>query len=587
MAIDAPGILDQVNESAELNDIISGNLASTSDKDIYRIASSSVPTDSLLIVDFGGYVTARDNEFLISILDSSGTVLSSTETAQDDTFAQTVSAGGSYYISVEKGSGYDGRTYTITPSVISLTEDEINDEYTSASRLITENTVSGILGTAAVPDATDEDWYYFTTGNTSGSTVDITITTTNEQQNYYDVTLYQSDGEQVVRNGAGEQQSKSVGIAEGSLGFTLSEEGGANAAGTYFVKVAAFDTDTFADSDEAGLSYQISLGGTTDYNLYPVITSGGTTTGLAGTIVESVNSQLFGVGARTKLERILVVNDDNEDTANASISSYKIKLVDAAPSSDGTSGYITFTNDDGGATARIDGSLSADATFETLTSAEFATAYYYGGADGDAQTLSAYVVDGSGASSSVPSLSNPIDTSGLIVSALSTVSAVELATVATVKLPDGSGILSAGGATRSFNVSSDGSGAGSLNLDSDGALDLSDYVDSTIQITSTLTGGVSQLVDLLDVLRLLDHASGSELLTGSKFAAADMNSNGEVDLLDALAILKVISEETDATLSLVTASGYSTDIAVGSDDMDLYAVVSGDILEDFVTSDII
>jgi len=246
MAIDAPGILDQVNESAELNDIISGNLASTSDKDIYRIASSSVPTDSLLIVDFGGYVTARDNEFLISILDSSGTVLSSTETAQDDTFAQAVSAGGSYYISVEKGSGYDGRTYTITPSVISLTEDEINDEYTSASRLITENTVSGILGTAAVPDATDEDWYYFTTGNTSGSTVDITITTTNEQQNYYDVTLYQSDGEQVVRNGAGEQQSKSVGIAEGSLGFTLSEEGGANAAGTYFVKVAAFDTDTFA-----------------------------------------------------------------------------------------------------------------------------------------------------------------------------------------------------------------------------------------------------------------------------------------------------------------------------------------------------
>lgn len=586
MAIDAPGILDQVNESAELNDIISGNLASTSDKDIYRIASSSVETDSLLIVDFGGYVTAKDNEFLISILDSSGTVLSTLETGQDEMLMQTVSAGGSYYISVEKGTGYDGRSYSITPTIISLTEDEINDEYTSASRLIADNTVSGILGTAAVPSATDEDWYYFTTGNASGATVDITITTTNAQQNYYDVTLYQSDGEQVVRNGSGEQQSKSVGIAEGSLGFTLSEAGGANEAGTYFVKVSAFDTDTFVDSDEAGIAYQISLSGTTDYNVYPVITSGGTVSGLAGTITTSANSQFFGVEARTKLEDILVVEDNNEGADNASISSYKIKLVDAAPSADGTSGYITFTNDDGGATATINGSLADGATFETLTSTEFASAYYYGGADGDAQTLSAYVVDGSGTSEAVPSLANPTDTSGLIVSALSTVSAVELATVAAVKLPDGSGILTEGGATRSFNVTSEGSAAGSLNLDSDGALDLSEYVDTTVQITSTITGGVSDLVDLLDVLKLLDHASGSELLTGTKFAAADMNSNGVVDLLDALAILGVISEETDATLSLVTA-GYSPDIVVGSDDMDLYAIVSGDILEDFVTSDIL
>jgi|SaaInl5LU_22_DNA_1037371.scaffolds.fasta_scaffold10874_2 hypothetical protein len=117
-----------------------------------------------------------------------------------------------------------------------------------------------------------------------------------------------------------------------------------------------------------------------------------------------------------------------------------------------------------------------------------------------------------------------------------------------------------------------------VTTDASGIVNLDAYVSQTVNIVATVPGAVSGAVDLLDVLKMLDHISGNiDPLTQGAFVAADMDSNDTIDLLDALAVLKVISEETDASMVLVDDT-YSRDIEITGDPIDLQAVIIGDVL---------
>jgi hypothetical protein len=120
--------------------------------------------------------------------------------------------------------------------------------------------------------------------------------------------------------------------------------------------------------------------------------------------------------------------------------------------------------------------------------------------------------------------------------------------------------------------------AESVTTGASGIVNLDAYITETVNIVTTLPGAVGGAVDLLDVLKMLDHISGNiDPLTQGAFVAADMDSNGTIDLLDALAVLTVISQETDASMVLVDDT-YSRDIEITGEPLDLQAVIIGDVL---------
>lgn len=135
--------------------------------------------------------------------------------------------------------------------------------------------------------------------------------------------------------------------------------------------------------------------------------------------------------------------------------------------------------------------------------------------------------------------------------------------------------------TAPATLTASGTNVTSTSVDnSSGTVVLTDFVGETISLTGTITNGVADNVDLLDVLALLDHISGTSTLTGGGLAAANANGDAEVDLIDALEILDIISSSTDATV-VVTDDNFQSTFEVTSGAMDLQAYVVGDVLGDF------
>ena len=411
------------------------------------------------------------------------------------------------------------------------------------------------------------------------------------------VSVYDSSVDEVVRNQSGQPLTTSVGTNAGSLTFNLTGDTGLSPAGTYFVSVQALDASGFAATSEAGQQYSISLQGTTDFNVAPVLTVGAARSGTSGSITNSdviiANNTVIDREAAAaervfaaQLSELVSVSDKNDDAANGAILAYAVGLLNEADFASAT-GTISYTDDDTGEAATISAqsSIAADGFFVTLSAAEFATARYESANTTQEQRIYIYAKDGSGVSTDVSTLNNPNDLSGILSFTVSTQE--NLGDLPAEPTPDdigGSATVSAtttfwsGGALlggQAFNVLADGQST-TVTADTAGVIDVSQFVDATVRISASLTNQIADNVDLIDALQIIKHIAGTELLAGTALIAADVTGDGNVTAADVTEMVSIMARQKDADLVLVDSNGQSS-FDIGSEDLQLTGVVLGDV----------
>jgi hypothetical protein len=602
---DAPSSISQVLESIALNNIITDNIITNSDVDYFKIPASALTQDSLLNVNFSGLAASADeDEFLVSIRDSANTVLASSNVGSQLVLSASVNANAAYYVRVERGDSLRLDNYTLSVDLTPVVENEDNNISISATPLVAANAlandsakVKGILGTAATPNANDVDWYSFTTGSQIGTSVTLNITSAKTDTDVYTVSVYDSSVDEVVRNQSGQPLTTSVGTSAGSLTFNLTGDTGLSPAGTYFVSVQALDASGFAATSEAGQQYSISLQGTTDFNVAPVLTVGTARSGTPGSITNSdvviANNTVIDRDAAAaerifaaQLSELVSVSDKNDDAANGAILAYAVGLLNEADFASAT-GTISYTDDDTGEAATISAqsSIAADGFFVNLSAAEFATARYQSANTTQEQRIYVYAKDGSGVSTDVATLNNPNDLSGILSFTVSTQE--NLGDLPAEPTPDdtgGNATVSAtatfwsGGAVldgQTFSVLADGQST-SVTADTAGVINVSQFVDATVRISASLTNQVADNVDLIDALQIIKHIAGTEVLSGTALIAADVTGDGNVTAADVTEMVSIMARQKDADLVLVDSNGRSS-FDIGSEDLQLTGVVLGDV----------
>ena len=103
------------------NKTISGNLHSSSDIDIFKIYNSVTST---LTLDFDAPTNSLNNYFNISVLNSSGNIISQQSIGSDKTFSTWLGSEDFYYIQIEDSSYYTADNYSFTCN-ISTTQNKI------------------------------------------------------------------------------------------------------------------------------------------------------------------------------------------------------------------------------------------------------------------------------------------------------------------------------------------------------------------------------------------------------------------------------------------------------------------------------
>ena len=602
---DAPASIGQVLESITLNNIVTDNIITNSDVDYFKVPASALTQDSLLNVNFSGLAASADeDEFLVSIRNAADTVLASSKIGSQLVLSASVDANTAYYVRVERGDSLRLDNYTLSVDLTPTVEIEDNDLSISATPLLAADAlannsavVKGILGSAATPDGSDVDWYSFTTGSQIGTSVTLNITAATDDADVYTVSVYDSSVDEVVRNQSGQPLTTSVGTNAGSLTFNLTGDTGLSPAGTYFVSVQALDASGFAATSEAGQQYSISLQGTTDFNVAPVLTVGAARSGTSGSITNSdvviANNTVIDREAAaaervfaTQLSDVVSVSDKNDDAANGAILAYAVGLLNEADFASAT-GTISYTDDVTGEAATISAqsSIAADGFFVSLSAAEFATARYQSANTTQEQRIYIYAKDGSGVSTDVSTLNNPNDLSGILSFTVSTQE--NLGDLPAEPTPDdtgGSATVSAtatfwsGGAVldgQAFSVLADGQST-TVTADTAGVIDVSQFVDATVRISASLTNQLADNVDLIDALQIVKHIAGTQSLTGSALIAADVTGDGNVNSADVTELVSILASQKDADLVLVDANG-RTSFDVGSQDLQLTGVVLGDV----------
>ena len=415
---DALGSISAGPLSLTIGETFTDNIASTSDVDYFKISSSDISVPSTATVTFTGLSsTTNDNEFVVTIRDSSDAVLNTLTTGVSGTVSAAVGSTQPYYIRVEDGSTFDNSNYGIKVDITPTSESELAASPTDNGSIASSNhLIDNVSFVGSLQSATDSDWYTFTTGNVNGSTVTVSLAPTASDATFYNVKITDENGTTLTKTG-GDSLSTTAGASAGSLSFDVVSSS-STTAGTYFLNVAASDTSTFAASSEFGNNYTITLAGTTDYNARPVVTIGSVSSGTYGTQTENDNVYAnVSRGSTTALSDIISVSDADTDSINSTIGSYVIGLLDSTSSSVTTAGTITYTDDDTSSTTTITAKTSDSGSgfFNSLSAAEFATANYVAGSSADDnQKIYAWVVDTSGSSASSLGITNPVDTSGLI-----------------------------------------------------------------------------------------------------------------------------------------------------------------------------
>ena len=94
---------------------IKGQLSSRSDYDYYKITASSA---GIVAVNFDGPLNSSYDYFKISLIDSSGNILTSQDTGSDTSFSAAVGSAGDYYVIVQDDTFYSSAEYSLTATNI-------------------------------------------------------------------------------------------------------------------------------------------------------------------------------------------------------------------------------------------------------------------------------------------------------------------------------------------------------------------------------------------------------------------------------------------------------------------------------------
>ena len=456
-------------------------LNSSDDKDYFKLSADNFSVPSQIVVTFDGDFSNQNDLFDVSIRTQADAVVDSEQFKVSGSFTADVNANTPYYIRVASADSYDSSDYTLSYSVIETAETELgsnttNDTLVTANLLVDNSSFKGTLSSAS-----DSDWYYFTTGAQDGDTVSLTLSAFASDATYYDVKITDENGVTLTKSG-GEALATTAGQSDGSLTFTVAS-GSPTEAGTYFVNVAANNSETFETSSEFGNNYTLALTGSTDYNSTPSVTINGVASGEYAVPVENENVYSnVSTGSETLLSTLVTASDsDTAETPNGTISTYILGLFGEA-SSAGTIQYVKT-----GETELT--SISAKAAdnvagfFHALTASEFETAKYVAGSSEESQKLYVAVRDGSGVSDLDIALTVPSDQSGLVKYTLNTAAAGVIITGATeTALIEGDASTS-----QTLTATLDGTPSAPVNLilDVPDDLELSSLTSQNVELVST------------------------------------------------------------------------------------------------------
>jgi hypothetical protein len=212
---------------------ITGQLSSSTDKDVYKVTVSAAGTFSL-IFDVPSTSTSTDY-FRLGLYDSAGVLLSLFTTGADKTYTASAPVAGTYYLAVDVPTYYyyNGGSYNLTANLTpggSNLEQEPNDDLANA--LFAGKQIRGQLSSNA-----DSDWFFLTV--TQPGDLQIAFDApTNSSPEYFKVWVLDSQGNV---------------LAGRSTGMDVSFSAGSPVAGNYFVAVTT-SNDYSHTGDQYGLT---------------------------------------------------------------------------------------------------------------------------------------------------------------------------------------------------------------------------------------------------------------------------------------------------------------------------------------------
>jgi len=526
------GLVSQANTSYASSVTHTGSLGSASDVDLFKIPPSALPTASIITVSFDSPLTNPFTDaYTVTAVNEAGTSLATAlVTGEDGTLQIAIApsaANQAVYLRVRATSGSTeavGETYAFSYSVRSVEENqddsssESNGTFLAADALVPGQNFYGNLDRE-----TDVDRFSFTSGTDGTVTLDFSAYSSDQVGEYFDIRVIDgSSGQTVTYLSQAIEGVTSTTLAQKS--FTISGD----VQKQYYAEVS-FNAEATWDSGISSQNYTLMIGGTTDFNVAPVVQVGDQISDVnyADGVRDTGITSAVGIASETLLSDLISVTDANTTDG---VSRYYVGLTSVSDTTvedtddNDNGGTITYLSS--GVTQTISASADADSAFTTLTASQFATAKYVGGTEGGTQSIKVYVID-----DSVSSGYYLDDFSGNADGITSDQSGVSGALSFTVQTSDAS--LSSAFATDNDSSVVEGASDGTeisvvtITLDEGSSDDRSESVivafSNDDQVQAIQTNDSGQYLD--DDGQVVDNSADAAVLSSVTFAADELSKS--------------------------------------------------------------
>ena len=395
------GLVSQATSSYESSVTHTGAIGSSDDVDFFKIPPSEITTASIITISFDSPLTnSFTDAYTITAVNAAGTeIATAIETGDDATLQIAIgpsSAGQAVYLKVSATSGSTeavGETYAFSYSVRSVEENqddsssESNGTFLAADALVPGQNFYGNLDRE-----TDVDRFSFTSGTDGTVTLDFSAYSSDQVGEYFDIRVIDgSSGQTVTYLSQAIEGVTSTTLAQKS--FTISGD----VQKQYYAEVS-FNAEATWDSGISSQNYTLMIGGTTDFNVAPVVQVGDQISDVnyADGVRDTGITSAVGIASETLLSDLISVTDANTTDG---VSRYYVGLTSVSDTTvedtddNDNGGTITYLSS--GVTQTISASADADSAFTALTASQFATAKYVGGTEGGTQSIKVYVIDDS------------------------------------------------------------------------------------------------------------------------------------------------------------------------------------------------
>ena len=396
------GLVSQASSNSSFPSSVThtGSIGSSSDIDLFKIPASAVPTASIITVSFDSPLTnAFTDAYTVTAVNAAGTeIATAVETGDDATLQIAIApsaAGQAVYLKISATSGSTeavGETYAFSYSVRSVEENE-NDSASESNGtfLAADALVPGQNFYGNLDRETDVDRFSFTSGTDGTVTLDFSAYASSPGEEYFDV--------RVIDGSTGQTVSYLSQSIEGLTSTTFDTESftiTGEVQKQYYAEVT-FNPEATWDSVISAQDYTLAIGGTTDFNVAPVVQIGDQVSDVnyADGVRDTGITSAVGIQSQSLLSDLISVTDAN---ASDGVSRYYLGLTSLSDTTvedtdDDNGGTITYLSS--GVTQTISASADADSAFTALTASQFATAKYVGGTEGGTQSIKVYAIDDS------------------------------------------------------------------------------------------------------------------------------------------------------------------------------------------------